>query len=253
MGLLKIVLSCSVISHTYIISPCRFRKELAARDERRAVKRRQEKEDEDRQAREARRLQRIQNSRYAEGITAPVTAVGLADLEPEEDTVFDMGDLAATLGTSPTYVPPSPMLSFARAITSPQAKAAQTGKKGAWGSPRISGRGQPPPSDEFVRGITIGHEMGQGKGRAVAKMLVEDDNVDEDSMQYLYQRPTSRSSFGLLVDDDRAHAWSFDIHEAPGPSSFATGAEAGLVEEAGKKKGKAKKIVLVSNGGLRGK
>lgn len=156
-----------------------------------------------------------------------------------------MSDVTAALSTSPTYVPPTPMLSFARAIASPQAKAASASKKVSAASPRISGRGQPPPS-EFVRGITIGHEMGRsGPTRPTNPRTEEDDDVDEDSMQYLYNRPSSRSSFGLLTEDDRLQCWSFDVQEASTSSASA--------EAASKKKGKGKKIVLVSNGGARGK
>lgn len=168
-----------------------------------------------------------------------MTAIRLADLEPEEETQFDLADLGASLSTSPTYVPPTPMLSFARAITSPQPKVA-AGKGAPWA--RSSGRGQPPPA-ELPRGITIGHEMGK---TVRSRIVDEDDEVDEDSAAYVYHRSSSRpsSAFGLLGEDDRLQGWNFVEKQPLAPGS---------TEESGKKKGKGKKIVLVSNGGMRRK
>ncbi|KAI9011747.1 hypothetical protein DFJ74DRAFT_710656 [Hyaloraphidium curvatum] len=214
-----------------------FSKELAARDERRDLKRKQAKEDEERQQREARRLQRIQNARSREGITAPVSAVGLADIEAEDEPIFDISDLA---GAVPTYVTPTPTLSFARAIASPKAPATGGARKPE--PSERAGRGQPPPVD-LSRGVTIGHEMGKGPRN---RPLDEEDDVDEDSLQYVYHRSSSSATFGLLVDDDHVQPWaSFEAKELVDAGASAA--------EDGKKKAKTKKVTLFSNGGARRK
>lgn len=219
-----------------------FKKELGAREDRRKQKRRHEKEEEERQLREARRLQRIQSNRYSEGVTAPVTAVRLADLEEEEDhePLFDMGDLDSALSTSPTYVTPTPTLSFARAISSPKIGTPEGSSAKPWGpASRSAGKGQPPPA-EFAKGITIGHSMGTSSSRS--RIWDDVDDIDDEAAGYVYHS-SSRTPFGLLAEDYSSN-WNVGLQQSEASNDGA---------QEGKKKGKAKKIVLVSNQGARRK
>jgi len=214
-----------------IVSPGtleKFEKELNAREDRRLEKLRMERIDEERAKQHERRLRKREKERLAAGITAPMTAVSARDVE--DDAAFSMEDFASVLGSPPThrYTPPSPTMSFAKAISSTTFKNPEPKKSVA------------PLVTALPKGVMIGHGPSSRPRRQASVPASSDDDKE-----HIYHRSHSRSS-DIAWDEDDLQAWAMDFEESalesPNPQTSVA-----------KVSKKAKKVLLVSNGGRRGR
>ena len=146
-----------------------------------------------------------------------------------------MEDFAAVLG-SPTlhrYTPPSPTMSFAKAISSTSIR-----------KPELKKMDKTPTNFiQWPKGVTIGH----GPSIRPRRQPSVPASSDEDDNPHIYHRSHSRDS-DVHWDEDDLQAWALDFEEAA-----VTDGQTNPQKCSGMIKKKQKKVLLVSNGGRRGR